>query len=429
MPATSSSHLKRISHNALALTGLQVANLLLPLITLPYLLRVLGPEQFGAYGLAQAVVTQCVVLADFGFNLSATQRLAQLQGQQQAISRLFWSVQTAKALLALGALVLLALATLLVPRLAAIAPVVLGSAPALVAAVIFPQWLFQGLERMAFITLSSVLARAATIPLVFACVRTPQDAWLAAAIAALAPLLAGLLACGLIAWHGLIGWSQPRRADLAEVLRADWPMFTSTAATSLYSTITPVLLGLLTTTHAVGLYSAADRIRQACQSLITPLGQAAFPRINAVMADDRGAGLALVRRLLLLQGGVTLLMSAALWSLAPQIVALVMGPAFGEAVPVLRLLAALPLLIGLSNVLGIQAMLPLGMNTAFSRIVLASAMGNLLLLAALAPPWQARGAATAVLLTECLVTTAMAWVLHRAGIRLLSSTGKIAHPT
>lgn len=418
MSVPPASHIRTIRRNTLALGGLQLANMVLPLVTLPYLLRVLGPEQFGAYGLAQAVAAQGQVLADFGFNLSATQRVAQCQGQISAISRLFWSVQAAKAVLALLVLGLMALGTWLVPVLTAIALVVLGTTPSIIASVLFPQWLLQGVERMGFITLCSLLARLATLPLVFTVVKTPEDAWLAALIAASAPLLAGLLACGLIARQRLVHWHAPTRQSITDVLRDGWAIFTSTAAISLYTSLTPVVLGLLTPMHAVGLFSAADRIRQACQAMVTPLSNAAFPRIGAVMAKDTGEGLQLVRKLLAVQGSLTLLMSLGLWIFAPQIVAVLMGPAFAEAVIVLRVLAILPFLIGISNVLGIQTMLNMGLKSAFSRIVLASGLVNLALLALLAPRWEAPGAAWALVATESLVTAAMAWALHRSGLSL-----------
>lgn len=408
-----------VTRNTMALAGVQAANLILPLITLPYLLRVLGPEQFGVYGFCQAVLAYCVVLTEYGFNLSATQRMARVQGNQPEINRIFWSVQAAKALLALGALGLLTLAVCVVPHFQLVWPVLLATVPVVFGAVLFPQWLFQGLERMGFLTLCTIAARAMSIPLVFWWVKTDQDTWLVALIQSSGTVVAGLLAWGLI-WHGrLVTWHRASFTDIQLTLKDGWHIFISTAAISLYTTTNAVVLGFLSNNTAVGLFSAADKIRLASQSLFTPFSNAVYPRVSALMAHDTRAGLALVRKVLLIQGGLTLGISCGLWLLAPFAVHLVMGPQYEGAVSVLRVLAPVPFLIGLSNVFGIQTMLPLGLKKPFSRIVMASGLINVALLLVLVPLWHADGAAAAVLLSEGLVTLAMALVLRRADIHLL----------
>lgn len=407
-----------VARNTMALAGVQAANLILPLVTLPYLLRVLGPEQFGVYGFCQAILAYGVVLTEYGFNLSATQRMARAQGNHSEINRIFWSVQAAKALLALSALSLLTLAMYVVPQLRAVWPVLLASTPVVFGAVLFPQWLFQGLERMGFVTVCTIAARALSIPLIFWWVKTDQDTWLVALIQTSGTVVAGLLAWSLI-WHGkLVAWQRPSFADIQLTLKDGWHIFMSTAAISLYTTTNPVVLGFLSNHTAVGLFTAADKIRQASQSLFAPYSNAVYPRVSALMAQDTRAGLALVRKVMLIQGVLTLSISCSLWLLAPYAVQLVMGQQFEGAVSVLRMLAPVPLLIGLSNVFGIQTMLPLGLKKPFSRIIMASGLINVTLLFVLVPRWHADGAAAAVLVSEGLVTLAMALVLRRADIRL-----------
>jgi O-antigen/teichoic acid export membrane protein len=403
------------------LAGAQVANLVLPLVTLPYLLRVLGVEQFGVYGFCQAVLASAVVLADYGFNLSATERVARAQGQPEAINRIFWSVQVAKLILALAALALLGFVVWAIPQFRAVWPVMLASTPAVLGSVLFPQWLFQGLERMGFVTVCTIAARALAIPLIFWAVQSTQDTWLAALIQASGQVVAGLFACGFIRRHRLIGWVSPDWQDVRQVFKDGWHIFLSSAAISLYTNINSVLLGLLTNHTAVGLFSAADKIRLACQSLVAPLSTAVYPRVSALMVQNPIEGLALVRKVLLIQGGLTFGLSCGLWLAAPWTVGLIMGEQFDAAVSVLRVLSPLPFLIGLSNVFGIQTMLPLGMKKSFSRIVMASGLVNIILMLVLAPQWEAEGAAAAVLLAEGLVTLAMALVLRKSNVRLFSA--------
>lgn len=167
-----------------------------------------------------------------------------------------------------------------------------------------------------------------TIPLIFWTVQTTEDTWLAALIQACGPLIAGLFACGFI-WHQrLVGWAAPHWRDVRQAYSDGWHIFLSTAAISLYTNTNSVLLGLMTNHTAVGLFSAADKIRLACQGLITPFSSAVYPRVSALVAQSPQAGLALVRKVLFIQGGLTFILSCGLWLLAPWIVQFIMGTQF-----------------------------------------------------------------------------------------------------
>lgn len=412
---------RTIARNTIALVGVQAGNVLIPLLTLPYLLRVLGVEQFGVYAFCQALLAYCVVLVDYGFNLSATRQIAQNQGKPKEINRIFWSVQAVKSLLALTALGLIGVSIWLVPQFRAVSLVLIASLPIVLGSLLFPLWLFQGLERMGFVTVCSLVSKLITIPLIFYFVQTTQDTWIAAMIQSIGTVIAGLLACVLIQQQCLIGWARPRWADVVHAFVDGWHIFISTAAISLYTTINPVLLGMLTNHTVVGLFSATDKIRLGCQSLISPFSTAIYPRVSALMEENPQTGLLLVRKVLLVQGGVTLCLAIGLWLAAPWLVLIVMGGQFEGAVSVLRIMAPLPFLIGLSNVFGIQTMLPLGLKKPFSRIVATSGLVSILLMVTLAPTYGADGAAAAVLVTESLVTLAMALVLRSARINLFTS--------
>lgn len=86
-----------ILKNAASLLLIQGANFILPLVTFPYLVRVLGPSNFGVLAFSFAVVAYGVLLADYGFNLSASKRIAEIRGDRRMLSKTFWSVLTAKA--------------------------------------------------------------------------------------------------------------------------------------------------------------------------------------------------------------------------------------------------------------------------------------------------------------------------------------------
>ncbi|KAG5729627.1 hypothetical protein E4T56_gene8828, partial [Termitomyces sp. T112] len=125
--------------------------------------------------------------------------------------------------------------------------------------------------------------------------------------------------------------------------------------------------------------------------------------------------------LLLLQGAFTFCIAAVLMVGAPTIIHMLAGPKFEQSVPVLRLLAPIPFLVGLANVFGIQLMLPLGMHRMFSRITTAAALLDLLIVVPLSWYFGAPGTAAAALVTEGFVVVTMGVVLIRADVPLFQA--------
>ncbi|SAL09472.1 polysaccharide biosynthesis protein [Caballeronia arvi] len=405
-----------LRRNIVALSILQVANMLLPLATIPYLLRVLRPENFGAYIFAQAIVGYLVLLTEYGFNWSSTAQVARAQSDRYDVSRIFWATQGAKALIAVVGLAILLLAAFCVPRLREMLPVLLATYPLVIGTVLFPQWLFQGLEQMTFTTVSFLSARLLLLPLTFFLVRSPADTWIASFINSMSVVVAGVVASILIAKNRLILPLMPSRADIVEALREGWHTFISTAAISLYTTTNSVLLGFIAGDVAVGYFGVADKIRNVAQAPLGPIANAIYPRVSALFAEDSEKAFVLVRKMLYLLGSTMLLASVALWVGADWIVRIGMGAGYEPAVIVLKWMALLPLLICLSNVLGVQVMLPLGMKKKVSEILIVSGLFNLALLVPLASAYGAQGAAMSALATEFLVTTLMALYLAKCKI-------------
>ncbi|EEA04192.1 polysaccharide biosynthesis protein [Burkholderia sp. H160] len=405
-----------LRQNIVALAILQAANLLLPLATFPYLLRVLRPGHFGAYVFAQAIVGYLVLLTEYGFNWSSTGHVARLQYDRYAVSKIFWATQGAKALIAVVCLAILLLAAFFVARLRELLPVLLATYPMVIGSVLFPQWLFQGLERMRLTTVSLLSARLLLLPLTFFLVRTPADTWIASLISSMSVVGAGVVASILIAKNRMIIPLMPSMADIIEALREGWHTFISTAAISLYTTTNSVLLGFMAGNVAVGYFGVADKIRNVAQAPLVPIANAIYPRVSALFSEDSDRAFALVRKMFYLAGSTMLLASVALWASAEPIVRIAVGPGYEPAVIVLKWMAPLPLLICLSNVLGVQLMLPLGMKKKVSEILIVSGLFNLVLLVPLVLIYSAQGAAMSALATEFLVTTSMALYLIKSKV-------------
>jgi PST family polysaccharide transporter len=154
--------------------------------------------------------------------------------------------------------------------------------------------------------------------------------------------------------------------------------------------------------------------------MVSPLSQAVYPRISFLMHHARDEAFEFIRKVFRIQAAATLGLSVALFVSAPQAVDLVLGPGYQDAIGALRWMSPLPFLIGLSNVLGIQTMLPMGMNTAFVRVLTGAGILHLIVMLPLGYAFGSAGAGASVLVSEFVVTTAMAIHLWRRDVPVFS---------
>jgi PST family polysaccharide transporter len=402
--------------NIAALLAVQIASYAAPLVTLPWLTRVLGPANFGRLSFCVAVTSYFVLFADYGFNLSATRQIAVLSEDRAGRSRVFWNTMTVKALLATAGFPLLLLLTLCGHRFAEERTLLLINYLTVLGAVLTPTWYFLGTERQAVLSGITIAVRVMSIPAILIFVRSSKDVQTAALIPSGMTVVGGFLCLLVLLKDRQLERIRINRADLAAAFRDGWHLFVSTASISLYQATNTVVLGLVAGNTAVGHYSAAEKVVQACQGLLAPLGQSVYPRISRLMRESRAAAFALIRKVLKIQGTAAMALSVLLFVLAHPLIRLIYGPDYEETVGVLHWLAVLPLLVGLSNVFGVQTMLAMGMNRLVSRILVIAGAANLAALFVLTHWFGAVGAAMAVAGTELFVTVAMALILRRRNL-------------
>lgn len=398
------------ARNLTSLSVLQAANIFAPMITIPYLLRALGADAFGRLMLAQASVTYVCLLVEFGFNLSAARHIAEAKAKNAPIRQFVLSVLGAKALLlALGAAALIAV-VVAIPALRHSQAPFLWFLPLALGGLAFPEWLFRGLERMAPPAMALLAARGVAILATFLIVHGPADIPRAALIIAFTPVLAGLLCLRTLMAMDLGAGGGPTWSSIVATLRDGWDTFLSTAAVSLYSVTNAVLVGGICGPSSLAFFSTADKIRSAGAAYISPVTTAAYPRVvrAASRSWDEAARMAWPIGAVL--GALALVSGAVLFIFAPQIVALVAGPHYGAAIAPLRIMSCLPLVLAMNSVLGLLVLLPRRQSRAFSWILTGGGLINVALLIPLAARFGAAGAAISLVVTEIVITAAMALV-------------------
>lgn len=392
---------------------LQVANFLLPLVTLPYLTRVLGVGNFGLVVFVQAVMQYFVLLTGWGFSWSAARRISAQRSDQAAVDGIYSASWTAQFFLLMCSAILLALLVVFIPSIRQHADLYLWGFTAVIGSVFFPVWLLQGLEKMRAAAAVQLIARVSTLPAYFLFVRDAGDADVVVALNGVTTLLTGFLAIFWIRHNSIAQWRHPSAGEVWRALRGGASIFVSQAWVSFYTALTPILLGAIAGTSAVGVFNLADKFRAALLAALSPLSQALFPRMSYLFGHDSGAALRVLRK-----SGAVLVVCAAvggivLFAWSDFVIAMFGGDSFKESANVLKWLSPVPIVVVGSNICGLQIMLPLNKDRAFGAI-LGVAGGVSLLITVPMIAWQgAVGAAVAIFFTEFFVTAAMVAYLRR----------------
>lgn len=405
-----------VTQNALSLFTVQIARYILPLVTIPYLARVLGPEAWGLVIFAQASSQWLLIVLEYGFRLSATREIARNRDNQEKVAEIVASVIGAFGLLLLGSGLVVLVMSVSVPTFKQNPNYLIWAWLVAIAGGMSPLWYFQGIERMQLPAMLDLAARTLASIGIFIWIKTPDDGWKVLALQA----IAGLFASGLmIVWmYRKIPGKLPRLTSAFVALRMGWSMFLFQSSASLYTTANTFILGLLAPAAQVGFYGGAERISKTVLNLLKPVSQAMFPRMSYLMANDskRAARLASISMVVMGIGGLVL--AGVLAIAAPLIVNILLGAKFAAAVPLLRILVLLIPLIALSNVLGIQWMIPLGLDRAFNFIIISAGFINLILAVILTQRFGSTGMAWVVVFSEAFVTVAIYFVLWRKGLGL-----------
>jgi PST family polysaccharide transporter len=400
----------RLVRNALGLYVLQIGSWLLPIATVIFLARRLGPQNWGSLAFMQAFGTYVIFLIGYGFNYSATREVARHREDRSKLAELLAGVQGAK-------LTLTALSLLIVIPVSILVPAIHRNQGLLWPAMLWafawgftPSWYFQGLERMWFVARIDTLARFLSLAGILIVVRSPGDTWKVLTLQGGFLLLATVVELAVA--YREVGFMLPGARLVGRTLRLGWSMFLLSGALSFYTIGNGFILGLLGSTSAVAFFVAGERICKTFGTLLLPLTQAVFPRTSHLAATDRRQAARLARTSLLLMGAAGIAWGIGAFLFAPVLVHLLFGPGFEPAIAVLRILALLPPLVAVSNVIGVQWMLAIGLDRLVNAVVFSAGVLNILLAIILVPHLMQIGMAIAVVAAEAVLTLGLYAVLR-----------------
>lgn len=347
--------------NTAELGALQIIGYLLPLVTLPYLLRVLGTDNYGLLGLTLAVAGNFGSLADFGFGYTAVRAIASSRQDPARLPIAFSTFVIAKLALALPVWAALIACSYLLPLRPDTASLLRIASPLLPLWALNLGWYFQGLQTLRPSVTWQIAVRLGGLLLLFSIVRRRTD--LAAALC-VELSMAFASACGswiLVRRLAPVPFRWPSTEAVRQAVLDSAKVFASSLASLLYTNGLTLILGFAASREQVAYYVIAERVNNAIKRLLSPFLQALVPHVSQIQERNRAKALDFLRlllhRVVLLGLIATLLIAAA----APILISLIGGRA---ALPALRvLLAMLPqsLLVAVSNIVGVQTLFAFGL--------------------------------------------------------------------
>lgn len=271
---------KTLLENFVSLSAIQLIGMVLPLITLPYVLRVMGFEKYGIIVFATALVAYFQSLTDFSFKITAVRDVAIFKDSQNKLNLIYSKVITIKTIFLLLSLLLIGSIVYLYPPFYEYRLIYGLCMLSLVGHTLFPEWFFQGIEKMRYITYLNIGIKVFFTLCVFVFIKAEEDFWIY-------PLLqsAGLIGAGLIGQLMLIYkyklkfiWL-PKRI-IKNAITSNFPIFVNQFLPTLYNNTSLFLLGLFSVPVIVGIYNSILIVVNLAVALLEIVSRVFFPFLN-----------------------------------------------------------------------------------------------------------------------------------------------------
>ena len=408
---------KLLLSNFLSLTTLQVINILLPLITMPYLVRVLGAEYFGLLAFATAIISYFNIITNYGFNITATRDISINKSDKLKVSEIFSSVMIIKFMLLIVSLLILLLLVVSFDKFYNDWEVYFFTFGVVIGQVLFPVWFFQGIEQMKYITYLNVLSKTIFTVAIFYFVKDPNDYYLVPIFTSLGYIIIGIVSIIMITKKFKITFKFQKKETLIIHTVSGWYMFIANISTSLYTMTTIVLLGFFTNNIIVGYYAIADKLINAIKQFIAPVSQTLFPYINRKAKISKKLALIIINKVAIISSAISIIITAILFLFSEKILFLIFGVEASNSILVFKILLIIPFLVMLDTVFGTLLMLVFNRNKEYTKIIISAGILNLILALILIPLYEETGAAFSVLFIELYITFRIILYTRKNGLK------------
>lgn len=379
-----------------------VTNILFPVLSFPYASRILGPEGIGKVQMASSVAQYFALFAALGIPIYGVQEVAKIRHNKNQLDAIFSELLTIYFVTSIMVAAVYAIVILAFPYFAPNFQLYGYAGLIILLGFSSIDWLYSGLEDFKSLAVRTIVVKLAALAFLYLFVRNSDDC--------LAYLFVTIFA---LIGNNVINFLMIRRKaalvlPTKEIFRHLKPLFfifSTTVAASMYAILDTVLLGLLSTEKAVGVYTAAVKLAKVSLPFVTSIGAILIPQISKQIADEKFDHVQkLLNRSFHFIIFFSIPISLGLLLLAPEFIEVFSGRQFADAVVAMRLVSGLPIIIGFGYFFAFQVLVPGGRYKEMFYSVLGGLASCLLLSFLLVPRLKENGTAITNICSEIVVT-------------------------
>lgn len=393
--------------NFFSLSILQGLDMILPLLTVPYLTRVIGMDKIGLLAFSSALTGYFGIIFNYGFNLTATKDISQNRDNDKQLNTIFSEVISAKLyLIFLSTLVFFSM-IFLVPEFSRFSIIHVLYFFIMIFQSLFPGWYFHGVQDLKLITYLNIIVKVICTVLIFVLIKVAQDYWIQPFLILIGAIISTIVGIIYLKVIYKVKFEKQSVKSVFNVLNKGKYVFLSQLKISFFNNFNLMILGFLTNNTAVGYFSSADKILKALASLQVPIVSVLYPYFSKLLVTDKNKALEMLKRITVYGTLLYLLVLIVIFIFANDLVLLLFGNKAVAVTSVLRIMLIIPLLVFLNNLFGTQILLNLGKDKIFFKILLFTAIVNVCLIIPLTLRFSFYGTAIAVLFTETFLCVGM----------------------
>jgi PST family polysaccharide transporter len=391
----------------ISLSALQGVNLILPLILLPYLVRTLGMELYGLIAFSTAFVFYFQVITDYGFNLTATREIAIHRNNQPKIIEIYNSVMIIKSFLLIACFIIMTIIVFSFKILRDNYEIYYLTYGIVIGNVLLPTWLFQGMEKMEYMTILNFISKVSFTTLIFVFVTKKEDYLLVPIFTSAGYIISGLLSFSIIKKSFKIEFSKQSIKILKTYIKDGWYVFLSQLKITFFSSSNILILGIFTGNVEVGYFSSAEKIIRTLSAFHTPVVNAMFPYISKNIRITPVKIINHIYKVAKLGAIAYIILLSILFIYSENIIFLMFDALLPPVVITLRIILIIPLCVFLNNLFGTQILLNIGKDKLFFRVLLFTALINMLLVFPLTYFYSYIGTSISMLFSEVFLLIMM----------------------
>lgn len=407
------SEQKKLSLNFANFGLFQIINYIVPLVTIPYIVRIIGPEKFGILSIAQAITYYLWIITDYGYSISGVQLISQSEKDSKAGSKIVKNVFTIQFSINLFCFLLLILIFNIYSPFTAYKEIFIFYFFSTTANILLATWLYTGLEKVKFISSLGFIYRIIYVILIFLLLKSENDYFLVPILYSGSMLIGGFISVSLMVMKFKYRFNRSIPLTCLTFLRQDRQIYISNIFANLYRNSNVLILSIFASEASVGIYSAGEKIVKAIQGTFTPLTQSFYPYISRITKTSQSQSIRVIKYTIIFISVIAGSVAAIIFVFSDYLTNLAFGENFSATALIIKITSPVILFGVINFVLGIIFMTNYGMKKEFSYSVITVGLINIVICSLLSYLFGAIGSGISFLMAEALLLVVMSFFIFK----------------